>query len=341
MKIDELRAVLERYQQGNCTSAERKAVEEWYASLQLGEEQPLSDRELEASLAKVRDRLHIVTESPVLTGLPEVTGSAEVRVRQLGGMNGRVVTIAAAATAVAAAALVVWGIWLFRPMGGITDAKQEDGIIVVETGLGENRQLILPDGSTVQLNAGTALRYKKDFGSGSREVSLLKGEAFLQVAPHPASPFVVVTGRLKTTVLGTSFDIRSYAEEKQVSIAVITGKVKVTDGAQQSGVLLGAGQLLRQHRGTGDVETDTFDDAEDVVAWKSGGLRLKDASFDELAFEIGNKYAIRLVNRSKKQAWSYTGLFRSESLQEVIETICQTENLAYRFDKSNLEIIDK
>jgi transmembrane sensor len=329
MKIDELRAVLERYQQGNCTPAERKAVEEWYASLQLGEEQPLSEQELAGSLAKVRGQLR------------EVTGLPAGRVRQLGGMNRRVVAIAAAATAVAAAALVVWGIWLFRPKGVVKGAKQEDGINIVETGRGETKQLVLPDGSTVQLNAGTVLRYAKDFGSPSREVSLLKGEAFFAVAGQGGCPFVVVAGRLKTTVLGTSFDIRSYGEEKRMVVAVVTGKVRVSEGGQQSGVLLGAGQLLRNDGGTGDVETDAFDDPEDVVAWKSGGLRFKDASFDELAFEVGNKYAIRLVNRSKKQAWSYTGLFRSTSLQEVVETICQTESLSYRFNNGNLEIIDK
>ena len=328
MKIDELRAVLERYQQGNCTPAERKAVEEWYVSLQLGEEEPLSDEELEASLVKVRDRLQ------------GVTGSPAGRVRQLGGMGRRVVVITAA-TAVAAAALVVWGIWLFRPAGVITGAKQEDGINIVETGRGETRQLVLPDGSTVQLNAGTVLRYAKDFGVASREVSLLKGEAFFAVASQARCPFVVDAGRLKATVLGTSFEIRSYGEEKRMLVAVMTGKVRVSEGGQQSGVLLGAGQLLRKDGGTGDVETDTFDDPEDVAAWKNGGLRFKDASFDDMAFEIGNKYAIRLVNRSKKQAWSYTGLFRNASLQEVVETICQTENLTYRFNNGNLEIIDK
>jgi transmembrane sensor len=262
-------------------------------------------------------------------------------VRQLGGMNRRVVAIAATATAVAAAALVVWGVWLFRSAGVNKRAKQEDGIIIVETGSGETRQLVLPDGSTVQLNAGTVLQYAKDFGSPSRKVSLLKGEAFFQVAGQARCPFVVVAGGLRTTVLGTSFDIRSYASEKRMSVAVVTGKVRVAEGEQRSGLCLGAGQLVRQDGGTGDLVTENFENVEEVVAWKSGGLYFKDASFDDLAFEIGNKYAIRLVNRSSKQAWSYTGLFRSESLQEVIETICQTENLAYRFNDKELVIIDK
>jgi len=107
------------------------------------------------------------------------------------------------------------------------------------------------------------------------------------------------------------------------------------------------GMLLRVRKGkAGDkgadsLAVDNFDNDYDVAAWKEGAFYFKDASFGEIAFEIGNRYNVGLVNKSKKQLWSYTGLFRSESLQEVIETICQTENLAYRFNNGNLEIIDK
>ncbi len=74
---------------------------------------------------------------------------------------------------------------------------------------------------------------------------------------------------------------------------------------------------------------------------RGGALYFSDASFSEIAFEIGNKYNVGLINRSKKQLWSYTGLFRRESLEEVIETICQTENLAYTFSNNEILIIDK
>jgi transmembrane sensor len=89
---------------------------------------------------------------------------------------------------------------------------------------------------------------------------------------------------------------------------------------------------------TAGLVTDRFDGEEEVAAWKSGGLYFKDASFEQIAFEVANKYNIRLVNQSHKRIWSYTGLFRSESLQEVIETMCQTENLQYRFDNGVLVI---
>ena len=79
----------------------------------------------------------------------------------------------------------------------------------------------------------------------------------------------------------------------------------------------------------------------EVAAWKEGAMHFKDASFGDIAFELGNKYNVALINKSNKQRWSYTGLFRNESLQEVVETLCQTENLTYRFTDGGIEILNR
>jgi transmembrane sensor len=116
---------------------------------------------------------------------------------------------------------------------------------------------------------------------------------------------------------------------------VVTGCVEVK-AAGKPAVVLNKGMLMRLDGGA-----DNFDNEYDVAAWKEGAFYFKDASFSEIAFEVGNRYNIRLTNRSKKRLWSYTGLFRSESLQEVIETICQTEGLGYTFGNGEIQINDK
>jgi transmembrane sensor len=320
MKIEDIRFLLEKYQQGICTDEEKKAIETWYDSLRLGEE-GLREQEVEDSLARIRANLRMGQDEQGRTG-----GGRE---RQIGRWDWR------AGVAAAVLLLIAGTLWLSRPFGRGGRGVLADSSITVTTGRGETRQVILPDGSTLLLNAGTVFRYPKQFGRASRTVNLLKGEVFLQVAAQPGSPFIVVTGKWRTTVLGTSFDIRSYEEDGETRIAVLTGKVEVK-AAGKPAVVLNKGMLLR-----GDKGTDHFENDYDVAAWKEGALYFNDASFSEIAFEIGNKYNVGLINKSKKQLWSYTGLFRSESLQEVIETICQTENLGYIFSNNEILIIDK
>ena len=312
MNIDEIRDLLERYRQGICTARERQLVEEWYAALRPGDETPLDSQEVEASLERVRGRLPWV-------------GKDDPAARRVGlGFTGRVVLMAAAALVA-----VVVAVWVLRaPSSKLAPVSDAGSDVVVATNRGETRLVVLPDGSTLELNAGTEVHYSRQFGVTDRLIRLVHGEAFFQVIGDAARPFVVESGGWQTRVLGTSFDIKAY--EGHFRVAVLSGKVAV------SGRVLEKGMLAR--RDSSGLVTERFDGEEEVAAWKEGGLYFKDASFEEIAFEVGNKYNIQLVNESRKRIWSYTGLFRSGSLQEVIETICLTEGLHYRLANGELVI---
>jgi ferric-dicitrate binding protein FerR (iron transport regulator) len=84
----------------------------------------------------------------------------------------------------------------------------------------------LADGSSVNLNPGSKVSYPANFKSEKREV-YLSGEAFFDIAKDPSRPFFVYSNEVITKVLGTSFTVRSYAGEKEVSVAVKTGRVAV------------------------------------------------------------------------------------------------------------------
>jgi hypothetical protein len=105
--------------------------------------------------------------------------------------------------------------------------------------------------------------------------------------------------------------------------------------------VLEKGMSLETVGGMDSLTRGSFENDYEMAAWKEGAMYFKDADFGDIAFEIAIKYDIGLVNKSKKKLWSYTGLFRNESLEEVIETICQTENLRYTFDNNEILIIDK
>jgi transmembrane sensor len=88
------------------------------------------------------------------------------------------------------------------------------------------REIELPDKSTVTLKPGSELRYSKNFDGSKREV-YLSGEAFFNVQKDAARPFLVYSNEVVTKVLGTSFNIKAYADDKEVTVAVKKGKVSV------------------------------------------------------------------------------------------------------------------
>jgi transmembrane sensor len=339
MPIDQIRALLEKYQKGLCTAEERKIIDEWYDSLRLGEDDPLRAGGVEGgaidnSLEKIRNNLRQVTGRPANI-------APVIRPYRWG----RTAWIACAVLA----GLLAGSVWLLFHQQGARPplaASLNGNDTMVITSRGETKQIILPDGSTIQLNAGTEFRYPKSFSPSGRTVALVKGEAFFQVVSDPARPFTVISGnqgsgKWRTTVLGTSFDIRAYGEDQGMQIALLTGKIKVAGEKGGLSALLLPHQLIRIGQGTGKMQPDKFVYDYEVAAWKEGAMHFKDASFGDIAFEIGNKYNVTLINKSNKQRWSYTGLFRNESLQEVVETLCQTENLTYRFTDGGIEILNR
>ncbi len=98
---------------------------------------------------------------------------------------------------------------------------------VVQAPAGSTSQVILPDGSKVWLNANSKLTYKKQFGERYREVNLI-GEAFFDVVKDANHPFIVNTASLHLKVLGTAFNVRSFANDKTSEAALVRGSIEVT-----------------------------------------------------------------------------------------------------------------
>src|SRR5207248_3097180 len=93
------------------------------------------------------------------------------------------------------------------------------------------RHIVLPDSSTVVLHAGSRLLFPEAFSVNTREVTLV-GEAYFDIVHREAQPFIIHTGQLKTTVLGTAFNIRAYDSSQEVMVSVTKGRVRVESGNQ-------------------------------------------------------------------------------------------------------------
>lgn len=177
------------------------------------------------------------------------------------------------------------------------------------TGTGETRPVALVDGSTVTLDAESAMN--ADLSATIRAVTLTSGRAFFQVARDAARPFTVTAGQVGVTVTGTAFDVRNSASG--VELAVASGTVIVTlksdDGPNPRRRLLKPGDRVRVGRRDGTVVTDMVP-ADQVGLWRSGRLVVNGATVAEVVEELRRRHdGLILLNDEKLAARRVTGVF--------------------------------
>ena len=216
--------LLQRYQQGECTPAEKQRIEQWYS--RLGAEQPfnLTAAEKATLVATVWQRISDHT----MPGLP-VASTTKIKARTWPPMS---VRWAAAVLLALGAGLVGTHLGL-GPRGWATALQQKATAErptmwrVYTNASAYEAQVALPDGSAVTLAPASSLKYPRTF-DGPRRTVYLTGEAFFDVLHDAHHPFSVYTDRVVTTVLGTSFRVQAYAGQAEAQVQVRTGAVRVS-----------------------------------------------------------------------------------------------------------------
>ncbi|AYL94918.1 FecR family protein [Mucilaginibacter celer] len=164
---------------------------------------------------------------------------------------------------------------------------------------GSMKQIMLPDSTTVQLNAGTSIKFPVTFNAAKREVTLLNGEAFFDVKHDVSKPFLVHTARVTTQVLGTSFNIKFYKELPDIQVYVNSGKVEVHDTKHTFGFYTPQQQLTyNKHSQTFTRQQITGDHS---LSWMHDELILDKVSFSEIAVYLQNRYSVNFKYAGKKQ----------------------------------------
>lgn len=154
------------------------------------------------------------------------------------------------------------------------------------TAAGERREVQLTDGSRVRLDSATAIDVNID--AGTRTVHLRHGRLFADVV-HDGRPFVVEVGEARVQVLGTQFSVGRTADVDEV--VLLSGKVDVSNAGQHR--LLAPGQRLSIHGER--LEAVQPVDAERLLAWRDGQLRVRDAPLAEVLDRLAGYQGKRLV----------------------------------------------
>ena len=204
---------------------------------------------------------------------------------------------------------------------------------------GMKTTILLSDGTKVKLNSETSLRYPEYF-SDSVRIVYLKGEAFFEVERDESKPFIVISKGIRTKVLGTSFDIRAYPDEVELSVGVVEGKVQVT-GTDKSGVSLDH-QLLPNQITMIDFNKKTAHKADfnpdELTAWTSWVLKFRNRSLKSIFSEIEKWYAVEVVAGSNIDlSQSFSGSFENEPLKAVLEVL--GHNAEFDFKISGKQVL--
>lgn len=205
-----------------------------------------------------------------------------------------------------------------------------DMVVAVEKG--QKAKVTLPDGSKVWVNSDSRLTYGSRFTTKER-VLQLEGEAYFEVTPDNSRPFIVQTNRLSVQALGTSFDVKNYAEEDHISTVLMTGRVKVESGKEC--IFLEPNEKVTFNKATGRMRKSTLAEAAGYADWKFNKLSFHAETFENIAYMLERYYNTRIVFGSESlKKYRFTGSIGNTSLESILQILSLTSPLSYEVKDS-------
>jgi transmembrane sensor len=238
--------------------------------------------------------------------------------------------------------------------GGVVVTKLADGKIVytvnpdkagsvtpnsIETPKGGQYQIVLPDGSKVLLNAASVLTYPASFANLKERRVQLKGEAYFEVAKvvmkdkssaHKESrmPFIVETDKETIKVLGTHFNINSYADEPASKTTLIEGSVLV-EAAGAEKILVPGKQAVLGSEGLIIAEANI----DEVLAWKNGYFVFESEDITSVMRKISRWYDVDVVFDGDKPRDGFGGtVSRFSNVSKVLRKLELTNKVHFKIE---------
>jgi transmembrane sensor len=200
---------------------------------------------------------------------------------------------------------------------------------LIETPRGGEYSVILSDGTRVWLNAASSLRYPAVFTGGERRVEL-SGEAYFEVAPNKSMPFRVQGKQQLVEVLGTHFNIASYADDEAVRTTLVEGKVKVLAGDKHIPHVLRPGQQSVVSQATENVMVKSVD-VEEAIAWKKGYFMFNDENIQSIMRKVARWYNVDVEYKGKIPEVGFGGtVLKSKNISGVLKTLELTKAVHFK-----------
>ncbi|MCL2417233.1 MAG: FecR domain-containing protein [Bacteroidales bacterium] len=200
-------------------------------------------------------------------------------------------------------------------------------------------RITLADGSTVTLKDGSRLIKKNNFSGNTREIAL-EGEAFFDIAHNPDMPFIIHTGNVRTTVLGTAFSIKAVPSETSITVTVVEGKVRVEDGSRLLAILGADQQFIHGIESEHLQEMAVEEAVEEEVNRISHELIFSNMPFGDIVQYLAVRHGVSIVikNEELKQQRIHVLLDNRNSIDALLKLLCASQHATFTIEEGTYVI---
>ena len=250
-------------------------------------------------------------------------------------------------------------------------------LVQISAPKGSRTNVLLADGTSVWLNAGSILKYANDYNKKNRVV-FLEGEAFFDVKKNPHKPFFVKTPFLNMRVVGTTFNVKSYPEEGITQTTLVTGTVVLErESDKETGsapVILKPNQratfinsqnkmivndviaeksTIVTHATPLNIVKENINHKDEIIiadkinvekdiSWKDGYLVIEHESLENLVITFARRYDVTFVFQSEDvKKYKYTGKINDLTLDQVLNAIKISSPIDYHIEGKIVKISKK
>lgn len=370
MKKEELKALFKKYHENNCTEEEKALLEAWY--LEFNEHdldispqrvKVISQRifrELpgnHTAFIKIGVRLAVaatIIGVMITVGLKfflpvvpkdkvaknqDIRPGSNIAVLTLG--NGQQINLNTVTNGQIAKQA---GIQIYKTVSGQVTYKSTanptaNDIITtnnISTPKGGQWQITLPDGSKIWLNSASSINYPSTFSNQKERIVHLSGEAYFEIAKDRLHPFIVKTEKQTVVVLGTHFNINSYADEPAVKTTLAEGRVKVSTRTGDTKFLIPGQQAILENGGLHVKEADI----EEALAWKNGYFRFNDESIQGVMRKLSRWYNIDVQYDPNVSNDGLNGkISRFKNISQVLKALEATQTVHFNVEGRRVTVL--
>tara|TARA_R100001143_G_scaffold63575_1_gene72201 strand:- start:14741 stop:15676 length:936 start_codon:yes stop_codon:yes gene_type:complete len=197
---------------------------------------------------------------------------------------------------------------------------------------GEMATVELPDGTTIEMNSGSSIRYNRFYQFTNRTVEL-NGEAYFSVVSH-GHPFIVETNGATVEVTGTRFNVRSWNDEPEngVVVTVAEGEVYFYPGLlSENPVILHTGETSHWNRGETQPSSPKMVEMEEITAWRDLRFVFREQTLASILRDLERRYDVAIELEAEQAASTTLTAYYSQqvSLESVLNDICAVKGLRY------------